>query len=319
MRQHNKKYSKPKHFKLTMFSGKIAKLFLNLVILAGLGMLIRHGYLLFTHKTDPVMNSIIFIVGIIAWILLIKLLRSRYKRAKPSFKLTTFSVVAILLILTFAGIQPLAGYKDNLIESYKTAQAERAAQEEVAAAARAKQEAEEAVAKAEAEAQELANVEREVFRLINAERGYAGMPPTEWDDELYKLSKAHTQAMADRGELFHLPMGASYCECAWGGQGSYHYSSSELAGVIVSGWMSAPLHRAWLLHKPLRTSVVSIVITPDGQYASWTFWTSEVGECPELVNRALQLWEAETGGSVPLQDWLDSKGYPYNTEWLYGE
>lgn len=123
-------YHRHKYPKLATFSRKITKLFLNLVILTGLGMLIWHGYFLFTHKTEPLINSIILIAGIVAWILLIRLLRSRYKWIKPSFKLTTFSVVAIALILTFAGVQPLAGYKDNLVESYRDIQAERAAQVE---------------------------------------------------------------------------------------------------------------------------------------------------------------------------------------------
>ena len=71
-----------------------------------------------------------FIVAIAVWIILIRILRSRYKWTKPSFKLTTFSVIAIVLILTFAGVQPLASYKDHLIEGYKTTQAERAAERE---------------------------------------------------------------------------------------------------------------------------------------------------------------------------------------------
>jgi len=295
-----------------MFRKKITKLFLNLVILAGFGMLIWHGYFVFTHKTKPFINFSILITGIIAWILLIKLLRSKYKRTTPSFKLTTFSVIAILLILTFAGVQPLAGYKDNLIESYKAAQAERAAQMEAGEAA-------EAAAKAEAEAQKLANAEREAFRLINAERGYAGVPPTEWDDELYKLSKAHTQAMADRGECFHsYEYGdVPYGENAWGCETSYHCNAENLPLAIVSGWKLSPLHWACLLHSPVKRSVVSIVVTPTGEYASWTFWLSEFGEGPEILQRALKIWQAETGGSVPWPVWLDRKGYPYNTEWLY--
>lgn len=119
-----------RHHGLTEFSRLTTRLFLNLAILAGFGALILHGYLLFTHKTDPIINSVILIAGIIAWILLIKLLYSRYERAKPSFKLTTFSVVVALLIFTFAGVQPMASYKDNLVESYRVIQTERASQVE---------------------------------------------------------------------------------------------------------------------------------------------------------------------------------------------
>lgn len=156
---------------------------------------------------------------------------------------------------------------------------------------------------------EIEDIEQETFRLINMERERAGVSPTKWDDELYKLSKAHTREMADRGEIFHTPIGASYGENCWGGKGYYHYNKQELAEVIVDTWMSSPLHRAWLLHEPLRTSVASIVVTPDGQYASWTFWMSEVGEGPALVRELSNKWREETGGSILWIEWLRMKGY----------
>jgi uncharacterized protein YkwD len=138
MSQYHKKDFKHRHIKLIKGATKLA---LNLAILAGFGALIWYGYLLFTHKVAPLIGSIVFIVGIAVWVILIRILRSRYKWTKPSFKLTTFSVIAILLILTFAGVQPLASYKDNFIESRKTAQAEQAAERERAEAERAAEEA----------------------------------------------------------------------------------------------------------------------------------------------------------------------------------
>lgn len=110
MRRHDKKHSKPRRLKLVRSA---TKLVLNLAILASFGMLIWYAYVLFTHRVDPLIGSILFIAGITAWVLLIKLLRSRYKWTKPSFKLTTFSVIAIPLILTFAGVQPMTSYKDE--------------------------------------------------------------------------------------------------------------------------------------------------------------------------------------------------------------
>ncbi len=82
--------------------------------------------------------------------------------------------------------------------------------------------------------------------------------------------------------------------------------------------MSSPLHRAWILHAPLKTSVVSIVDDNRGQYASWTFWTGEAGTGPPLVKKAYDMWISETGGNIPWLDWLyNIKGYPDNTDWLY--
>lgn len=161
------------------------------------------------------------------------------------------------------------------------------------------------------------DVERTAFNLVNMERKNAGLPATVWDDGLYRQSLAHTQEMARRGTLFHTPVGASYGENAWGGEGYYRYSSPELASTIVNSWMSSPLHRAWILHASLRTSVVSIVSTPSGQYASWTFLTGEAGAGPLLIQRAQNLWLAETGGGTDWITWLyDVKGYPTNQDFL---
>lgn len=112
------------------------------------------------------------------------------------------------------------------------------------------------------------------------------------------------------------PMGAEIGENAWGASWG-GIDTQNLAKTIVSGWMSSPLHRAWILHTPLKTSVVSIVDDNRGQYASWTFWTREAGEGPPLIKKAYNMWMAETGGRVPWLTWLyDVKGYPNNTSWL---
>jgi uncharacterized protein YkwD len=178
-------------------------------------------------------------------------------------------------------------------------------------------EKEQALEEAQREEQALLALEKETFVLINVERECAGVPPTKWDDELYRLSKAHTQEMADKGELFHTPMGASYCENAWGAPWG-GISRQNLAQTIVDSWMSSPLHRAWILHAPLKTSVVSIVDDSRGQYASWTFWTGEAGTGPPLVKKAYDIWMSETGGNIPWLDWLyNIKGYPDNTDWLF--
>ncbi len=286
----------------------VHKLFLSLLVITGLVDIIRRGYTLFTHQTDPIRNTIIFLVEVGLWFWIVTILRRRrYKYRNPKFKLVFIAVIAITLVTTFAGIEPLSSYKDNLFHSvsdYLEEQqaireaAEIAAAEELAAVEEARMRAEalakaeaernaeeEALAKEEYEAQQLLKSESSAFDMINKIRMLNGALPTKWDDELYRLSRAHTQAMADRGELFHTPLDAPYGENAWGGIGYSNYGFEELARVIVDGWMSSPLHKAWLLHEPLQTSVVSIIVTPNSQFASWTFWTGEAGEGPELVKK----------------------------------
>ncbi len=480
---------------------RIGKLSLNLLVIAGLGEVARRSYLLFTHQADTTLGTVVLLleVGFLIWI--ISVLRSpKYKRIRPSFKLVTFSLLAIALICAFAGIEPLATYKDTSLD-YVRNQGSKVAQfvketspvredvtnavakvepavvmvvvedgggsgmiidksgyiltsnhivedvqsatimlmgggqyqgmviekdeirdlaiikitasgldfpivtlgnsdkvdiaEEVIAigyslgleggttiskgiisafrsgdgvnfiqtdaainpgnsggplinlngevigivTAKLVHEAVEGISftiaindakpfitkvrekeqtqeQAEREEQALLALEKETFRLVNTERENAGVLPTKWDDDLYRLSKAHTEEMADRGELFHTPMGASYGENAWGASWG-GISRQNLARTIVDSWMSSPLHRAWLLHAPFKTSVVSIVDDNRGQYASWTFWTGEAGIGPPLVKKAYDIWISETGGNIPWLDWLyNIKGYPDNTDWL---
>lgn len=100
---------------------KIRKLFLSLLVIAGLGLVTWTGYLLFTHQSDPISGTVTLLleIGFLIWI--ISVLRSRkYKRIKPSFKLVFFSVVGITLICAFAGIEPLATYKDTSLDVITT-------------------------------------------------------------------------------------------------------------------------------------------------------------------------------------------------------
>jgi len=158
------------------------------------------------------------------------------------------------------------------------------------------------------QALQVEEAEQLAFKLINTIREEAGIPATKWSDELYKLSKQHTQDMANRGELFHTPMGSSHGENAWGGNGYYNYRYEELAKVIVGSWISSPLHNAWLLHASIKESIVSIVVNPDGQYASWSFWMTTLDRGPELIDKIVKEWKS-SGSNLPWIEWLGMKGY----------
>ena len=272
MSQYRKKDFKNRHAKLIKGATKLG---LSLAILGGFGALTWYGYLLFTHKVTPLIGSIVFILGTAAWVIVIIILRRRYKWTKPSFKLTTFLVIIILLILTFAGVQPLSSYKDRLIENIKTAYAEWSAERERAAAEQAAEEegekASEALEEAEKENENIEELEHSVVEQVNAIRTERGTTPLIWDDELYTYSKQHSEDMASQKTLFHTSVEAPYAENAWGGEGS----TSWTANNIVESWMSSPYHRTWLLCPHLQHIAVGIAISDTGMYASWTFWRSE--------------------------------------------
>jgi len=103
--------NKPK--KISRFS--FVKLLINLLMIASFIGIVYIGYQAFTHKMNPVAGAISFIVSVVVFVCLIKLTNSRrYNWHTPSFAITFWSVVGITLIATFAGIQPLSHYKDEL-------------------------------------------------------------------------------------------------------------------------------------------------------------------------------------------------------------
>lgn len=92
------------------------KLLLNLSILTLLGVLIWLGVLLFSGQfmRDQLAGSLVFIAVLVAFGLLCRVgLQNHWK---PSMKLTVISLVGLFVIFSFAGVQPLAEYKDICVD-----------------------------------------------------------------------------------------------------------------------------------------------------------------------------------------------------------
>ncbi len=323
---------------------KLRKFLLSCIVIALMVAMAELGSVLFTQQVAPLPGSIIFIIEAIVLLVSIRATRSsKYRRISPRFGVVLLGTVAVVAVLAFAGVEPLSTYKDNLWgwaanrvadvreavgswseggSSSEANQPEPLASTDSATAgvttgevsAPQPSDSPQQLTPTLAGRQGLEEVEREVFNLINQERAREGLNPTVWDDNLYRLSKSHTDEMANRGELFHTPTGETYAENAWGA--SWGGTRRGLAERIVGSWMSSPLHRAWILHVPLRVSVVSIVDDERGQWSSWTFKLTNDGG-PPLIQKAYDIYLAETGGRTPWLEWLyDVKGYPSNTSWL---
>ena len=94
----------------------IGKLFLILLAIADFIELTRRGYLIFAQQDSSNPNIMIFLLVTGLLILVVSVLRSRRLRwVKPSFKAVLFPVIAIALVCAFAGVEPLASYKDTTI------------------------------------------------------------------------------------------------------------------------------------------------------------------------------------------------------------
>jgi len=307
--------------------GKLYRLFLNLVILSAIGVIIWSGIKLFSGELvqSSLIGSVVFLGELVFFVWMWRVV-SRNSWRWPSMKLTVFSLLAVSIIFAFARVRPLSDYKTTVsssfshwMENLEKSRLER----EAAKQAEEKERVAEAIAMVPATITEalpkspdstktlqdmdIRRAEESAFTLINMYRQENGIPPTVWDDRLYELSKAHTQEMARRGELFH-GLGDEIGENAWGGRGYYRYDADDLAMAIVASWSKSPLHNAWLLHAPIKESVVSIVVTPDAQYASWSFWMNKLTNGPELVAKVIAEWKA-SGSELDWIPWLKSKGY----------
>lgn len=100
------------------FVGKIYRLFLNLSILSLLGLTTWYGIQLFSRRLpySPLIGSFLFLIEIILFIWLWRVVASNSWRW-PSLKLTIFTIIVLFFVLAFAGVQPMAGYKDSVINS----------------------------------------------------------------------------------------------------------------------------------------------------------------------------------------------------------
>jgi len=99
--------------------GKVYRFLLNLSILAMLGLLIWSAVQLVSKQlaNTPLIGSLIFIVEFIFFVWLWRVV-TRNSWRWPSMKLTVLSLICLSLVFTFAGIQPMSAYKDNLIVKY---------------------------------------------------------------------------------------------------------------------------------------------------------------------------------------------------------
>ena len=101
--------------------GRLYRLILNLSALSLLGLLVWSGVSLFTQQfmQSPLIGSLVFLLEITVFIWLCRIVSKNGWR-RPSMKLTVFSLICLSFILSFAGVQPLSDYKDNLFNSVST-------------------------------------------------------------------------------------------------------------------------------------------------------------------------------------------------------
>ena len=122
-----------------------------------------------------------------------------------------------------------------------------------------------------------ADLERQVFRLLNAERRVHGLQALEWSDEVAAVARLHSQNMADKGFFSHRGSDGSMVDDRADRMGlgewrmigeniAYMRGYEDPASLAVEKWMESTAHRKNLLGASWRESAVGVAITRDGTY-----------------------------------------------------
>lgn len=100
--------------------------------------------------------------------------------------------------------------------------------------------------------------EREIFRLVNAERARKRLGPMEWSDRLANMARAYSKQMSKGNFFSHYDAeGKSVTDRAYsrrifdwkkiGENLFYSRGVEDYTGFAVKGWMKSPSHRANIL------------------------------------------------------------------------
>ena len=224
--------------------GILYRLTLNLATLSLLGLLIWSGVLLFTQQSSysPLIGSLLFIGELVAFIWLCRVV-SRNSWRQPSMKLTVVSLVCLFLIFSFAGVQPMAGYKDlavGKITTFISEQRLRAEERRVA------EENRRAAEKAEMDAAGVVR-EYEFYKdyvvLFNEFRSDNGRQPLVFDPALNELAAERAIEISQPGNFTH----EGIKKYNFGENIAMMAYSSDSASDLIELWANSPGHRSNML------------------------------------------------------------------------
>ncbi|MDD5701275.1 MAG: hypothetical protein PHU23_04405 [Dehalococcoidales bacterium] len=101
--------------------GKLYRLFLNLAILSSLGIVVWTGIVLFSQQFSSALTGCLLFIAEFAFFIWLWRVVSKNSWRWPSMKLTVFSIIGLFLIFSFAGVQPMSGYKDDALDKIQAA------------------------------------------------------------------------------------------------------------------------------------------------------------------------------------------------------
>lgn len=118
-------------------------------------------------------------------------------------------------------------------------------------------------------------IERRAFEGTNKARLQKGLAPLEWDPELYRMARIHSESMSRRGYFAHeTPEGLRLKDRAHavgiqhfrvlGENIAYNQGYDDPGAFAVERWMISPGHRANILNSEFERSAVGSFVASDG-------------------------------------------------------
>lgn len=118
-------------------------------------------------------------------------------------------------------------------------------------------------------------VERRAFEQTNVARLENGLPPLNWDPELCRMAREHSEKMATLGYFSHeTPEGLQLKERARengilhfrviGENIAYNKGYNDPGGFAVERWLTSSGHRANMLYPGFQTSAIGSYVAADG-------------------------------------------------------
>ncbi|HEX8289710.1 MAG TPA: CAP domain-containing protein [Pyrinomonadaceae bacterium] len=121
------------------------------------------------------------------------------------------------------------------------------------------------------------DLERQAFQLINEKRKDQGLKPLEWNENVAKVARLHSQDMANNKFFSHTGRDGSSVDdradsiglSKWRAIGeniAYNRGYNQPVEFAVERWMLSPKHKQNLLDDRWQESAVGIAVTPEGTY-----------------------------------------------------
>ncbi len=132
---------------------------------------------------------------------------------------------------------------------------------------------------------EASDIERRAFEQTNQVRIKTGLPALEWDADVCRMARVHSENMSRLNFFSHVtPDGLRLRDRAravgiltytvLGENIAYNQGYEDPGAFAVERWMASPKHRANILSKEFRAMAIGTYVAPDGSvYLTQTFIT----------------------------------------------